>query len=134
MKPRRPDQSGFTLIEIIITLTVAALLSVMLVQFMGTSVSRSAEPILSLQEGMTLQGILENMTADYKQLLFTDNTPLDTFKTRVESGFYGTYSLIDSRYILFDSDRTEAACNADCMILKVTISSGDHSLTSLFAR
>lgn len=134
MKPRREDQSGFTLIEIIVTLTVAALLSVMLVQFMGTSISRSAEPLLSMQEGMTLQGIFENMTADYKQLLLTDNTPLDTFKTRVESGFYGTYTLIDSKYILFDTNLAEAACSTNCMILKVTISSGDHSLTSLFTR
>ena len=134
MKPRRPDESGFTLIEIIVTLTVAAILSVMLVQFMGTSISRSAEPILSMQEGMTLQGIFENMSADYKQLLLTDNTPLDTFKTRVESGFYGTYTLIDSKYILFDISRTEAACNSNCTILKVTIAAGDHSLTSLFAR
>ncbi|WP_319409959.1 type II secretion system protein [uncultured Desulfosarcina sp.] len=134
MKPRRSDESGFTLIEIIVTLTVAALLSVMLVQFMGTSISRSAEPLLSMQEGMALQGIFENMSADYKQLLLTDNNPLDTFKTRVEGGFYGTYTLIDSKYILFDTTRTETDCNTNCMILKVTISSGDHSLTSLFAR
>jgi prepilin-type N-terminal cleavage/methylation domain-containing protein len=134
MKPTRPDESGFTLIEIIVTLTVAAILSVMLLQFMGTSISRSAEPILSMQEGMALQGILESMSADYKQLLLTGNTPLDTFKTRVESGFYGSYTLVDSKYIRFDINRIETACNIDCAILKVTISAGGHSLTSLFAR
>jgi len=136
MKSKLSEKSGFTLIEIIVTLTVTAILSVMLVQFMGTSLSRSAEPILSMQEGMALRSIFESMNADYKQLLFTDNTPLDTFKTRVETaGLYGTYALTDSTYILFDGSQVEVPCNTpDCRILKVTISLGDHSLTSLFTR
>lgn len=135
MKPTRLDESGFTLIEIIVTLTVAAILSVMLVQFMGTSISRSAEPMLSMQKGMTLQGIFENMNADYKQLLLIDQTPLDTFKKRVETGYYGTDTIAASEYVLFDSDQVEVPCNAsNCKLLKVTISNGDHSLTSLFAR
>jgi prepilin-type N-terminal cleavage/methylation domain-containing protein len=136
MKTLIEDPSGFTLIEIIVTLTVAAILSVMLVQFMGTSISRSTEPTLSMQEGMTLQGILENMNADYKLLLLTHKTPLDEFKTRVETiGFYGSYTLTESGYIGFDESQNEIPCNTtDCRILKVTISSGDHSLTSLFAR
>lgn len=137
MKSPLSDRSGFTLMEIIVTLTTAAILSVMLVQFMGTSLSRSAEPLISMQEGMSLQGILENMNADYKQLLLTDGSPLETFKTRVDSGFYGTCTVADSNYILFDSNRMEAPCdpgNTNCRVLKVTISMGDHSLTSLFAR
>ncbi|MFO7715676.1 type II secretion system protein J [Desulfosarcina sp.] len=135
MRRKPSGQSGFTLIEIIVTIAIAAMLSVMLVQFMGTSISRSAEPILSIQEGMALQGIFENMHADYKLLLLTDNTPLDTFKARVEGGYYGVYTLNDCQYILFDeTDHTEAACDTNCMLLKVTISTGKHSLTSLFAR
>ncbi|MBC2713334.1 MAG: type II secretion system protein [Desulfosarcina sp.] len=130
-------ESGFTLIEIIVTLTVAAILSVMLVQFIGTSITRSAEPTLSIQEGMALQGVFENMNAGYKQLLLTGISPLNTFKTRVDSGFYGTYTVTESDYIIFDNNQIEAPCdttNTDCKILKVTISMGDHSLTSLFAR
>ena len=136
MKSTLSDQSGFTLIEIIVTLTVTAILSVMLVQFMGTSMSRSAEPIVSMQEGMAQHSIFESMNADYKQLLLTDNRPLGTFKTRFETpGFYGSYALPDSKYILFDGSQAEVPCNTpDCRILKVTISIGDHSLTSLFTR
>ncbi len=134
MKSKRSDVSGFTLIEIIITMTVAAILSVMLVQFMGTSIYRSAEPIASMQEGMTLQGTFENMNADYKRLLLTDSSPLDTFRTRVGTdGFYGTYTLTTNDYIRFEN-YIETSCETDCKLLKVTISMGDHSLTSLFAR
>ncbi|WP_372681862.1 type II secretion system protein J [Desulfosarcina sp.] len=136
MKSEPSDQTGFTLIEIIVTLTVTAILSVMLAQFMGTSLSRSAEPIVSMQEGMALQNVFESMNADYKQLLLSDTTPLDTFKNRVETaGFYGTYILTDSKYILFDGNQVEVPCSTPgCRILKVTISMGDHSLTSLFTR
>ncbi len=130
------DKAGFTLIEIIVTLTVSAILAVMLVQFMGSSLSRSVEPLLSMQDGMVLQSTFENMNADYKQLLLTDNTPLATFKTRVETaGYYGTYALADSEYIRFDGARVEVPCTTpDCRILKVTIAKGDHSLSSLFTR
>jgi prepilin-type N-terminal cleavage/methylation domain-containing protein len=136
MMPTRSGESGFTLIEIIVTLTVTAILSVMLAQFMGTSISRSAEPIVSMHEGMTLQSIFESMNADYKQLLLTEPTPLEIFKMRVETaGHYGTYALTDSKYVRFDGNQVEVPCNTpDCRILKVTISIGDHSLTSLFAR
>jgi prepilin-type N-terminal cleavage/methylation domain-containing protein len=133
MKSIRSDKSGFTLIEVIVTLTVAGILSVLLFQFMGTSISRSMEPILSIQEGMTLKAIFEDMHADYKRLLFTDNSPLDTFKMRVETGFYGTYAVAASDFIRFENN-LETSCNTDCRLLKITISMGDHSLTSLFAR
>jgi prepilin-type N-terminal cleavage/methylation domain-containing protein len=135
MTSNQADETGFTLIEIIVTLTVAGILSVMLMQFMGTSISRSAEPILSIKEGKALQGVFENMNADYKQLLLTGISPLATFKNRVETGYYGTYTLTESEYILFDASQEEAPCSTpDCKLLKVTISMGDHSLTSLFAR
>lgn len=137
MKPTLSDKSGFTLIEIIVTLTIAAIFSVMLVQFMGSSISRSVQPTRSMQAGMALQGLFENMNADYKHLLLTDNSPLDTFKTRVANGFYGTYTVTESDYIIFDNNQVEAPCdtnNTDCKILKVTISMGDHLLTSLFTR
>ncbi len=147
MNPKRPDQSGFTLIEIIVTLTVAAILAVMLVQFMGSSISRSTEPVVSMQQALVLQGIFENMNADYKRLLLTDNTPLTTFKNYVENGndsvaataagtpYYGTYAWT-TKYIMFDNAKTEAVapCTVDCNTLKVSISQGGHAFTALFTR
>ena len=127
-------QSGFTLIEIIVTLTIAAILSVLLIQFMGTSVTRSAEPTISMREGLALQSIFENLNADYKRLLLTDNSPLDTLKTRVANGFYGAYTIVANDYIIFDNNQLEAPCNLDCNLLKVTLSVNDHTLTTLFAR
>ena len=147
MSTKHRDQSGFTLIEIIVTLTVASILAVLLVQFMGSSVSRSLEPAVSMRASMALQGIFENMNADYKLLLLTDATPLETFKTYVENGndsttasaagtpYYGSYAW-NTKYISFDSGDTEATapCTVDCKVLKVTLSNDGHSFSALFTR
>ena len=137
MKPSCSKTAGFTLVEIIVTLTVSAILAVMLMQFIGTSISRSAQPALSLQAGTDLQSVFESMNADYKQLLLTDPAPLTTFKNRVDGGFYGSSMSMTSNYIVFDQNQREAPCNpnnTDCRLLKVTVSKGNQSLTTLFAR
>ena len=137
MKPVRSKTAGFTLVEIIVTLTVSAILAVMLMQFIGTSMSRSAQPTISLQESAALQSVFENMNADYKQLLLTDSAPLTTFQNRVDGGFYGSNVSMTSSYIIFDENQREAPCdpnNTDCRLLKVTVSKGDQSLTALFVR
>ncbi len=126
---------GFTLLEIIIALVVGAILAAVVVQVMGTNLSRSAEPLAWVKHQLSLQEAMESMVADYKYLWMTDNTPLDTFKNRVENGYYGTYSAT-TKYITFDATGQEekAACSSDCKVLKVTISGGGQSLTALFTR
>jgi prepilin-type N-terminal cleavage/methylation domain-containing protein len=137
MKSMRSASAGFTLVEIIVTLTVSSILVVLLLQFIGTSVSRSVQPLTAFQQETALQSLMENMNADYKYLLLTDPSPLVTFKARVESNHYGTYTVLASDYIAFDAAHTETACDAtsdDCRLLKVTIASDGQSLTALFAR
>ncbi len=137
MNAPRSIPNGFTLVEIIVTLTVSSVLVVLLLQFMGTSISRSVQPLDVFQGEMALQRIMESMNADYKHLLLTDGSPLDTFKARVESHHYGAYTVLASNYIAFDATQTETPCDitlTDCNLLKVKITSGSQSLTSIFAR
>ncbi|PIE67657.1 MAG: hypothetical protein CSA23_02455 [Deltaproteobacteria bacterium] len=138
MTPQRTGSCGFTLVEIIVTLTVSSILVVLLLQFLGTSVSRSAQPLEAFRQEMVLQSLMENMNADYKHLLLTDMTPLDTFKARVECNHYGSYTVLTSAFITFnDTTHTEIPCNPtpnDCKVLKIAIASGDHSMTALFSR
>ncbi len=91
----------------------------------------------AFQEEMALHSLMESMNADYKHLLLTDLSPLDTFKARVESNHYGTYTVLASDFIAFDATHAETPCNTtttDCNLLKIKVASGSQSLTSLFVR
>ncbi|MDP3283127.1 MAG: prepilin-type N-terminal cleavage/methylation domain-containing protein [Desulfobacterales bacterium] len=57
--------SGFTLIEIVITLTVTAVLSTMIFTFFGKAFTESVTPIVRLKSSAVLQRVMENITADY---------------------------------------------------------------------
>ena len=56
---------GFTLIEIIITLTITAVLSTMIFTYFGKAFTESVTPITRLKTSEALQRVMENITADY---------------------------------------------------------------------
>jgi prepilin-type N-terminal cleavage/methylation domain-containing protein len=132
-------QKGFTLLEVIITLTVSVVLGVMLYQYMGTSMTRSSEPVLMIQRGFSLNHAMESIASDYKKLVTTDSTPLQTLKTNVETN-YGAYNPV-TKFIEFDGSGVEKAtpCATDCKVLKVTLTQvtptqSKQSLTALFTK
>jgi len=130
------NETGFTLIEIILTIIVGGILAALVVQFMGTSMVRSTEPVTMVQEAFSLSGIMEKITADYKDLLETDPTPLATLKTSVggegtsQDNKYGKYWVDHNHYITFDGSGNEVAGGNN--ILKVTITKANQTLTALF--
>ncbi|PQP34192.1 hypothetical protein C6A37_09055 [Desulfobacteraceae bacterium SEEP-SAG9] len=136
-KQRHPN--GFSLIEIIIALLVAALLGTVLIQYMSTSLIKSAEPVIMIQKGYSLNQVMESMTADYKNLLLTATDPLTTFKNYVENGnsaenspYYGEAYGVQTKYIAFDVGGDEKVPDpGDNQILKVTITRNGQSLTAL---
>jgi len=66
--PIKTNQAGFTLIEFIVTLVIAASAAAMLYAFMGTTLTRSSEPIFRLQKSSNLHQVMENIVADYNRL------------------------------------------------------------------
>ena len=133
-------KEGFTLLEVIITLVVAAILGTILVQFMGTSLKRSTEPVVMVQEGFSLSEVMEKMTAHYKYLLATDSNPLAHFKEDIENGnmaqntpYFGDYS-IKTAYINFSGGNETPDTAGENKILKVIIDKGDQSLAALFTK
>lgn len=138
------NHKGFTILEIIITIVVAAILGTVLVQVMSTSLTRSAVPITLLQNTFSLSQIIEEMTADYEEL-YDENVKeydISTLKTYIENGnvdtntpYYGPYSLDDIGYIEFDENYNETAdTSGDNRILKVTVKSNNQPLTVLFTK
>lgn len=130
------DQRGFTLLEVIVTIIVAAVMGVILVQFMGTAMLRSGEAVVRVQDVSTLRQVLDNMTSDYKYLAATQAGFLSTFKTRVDTpNYYGTGYTTTTRYIEFDGSGAEIQdTSAPYNLLKVTVTKGNQSCTTVFSQ
>ena len=64
----RNRQTGFTLIEVIVTLVLVAVMAAMLTSFFGTSLTQSSAPIARLKEASNLQLVMENIVSDYNSL------------------------------------------------------------------
>lgn len=56
---------GFTLIEIIVTLTITAVLATMIFTYFGKAFTESVTPLTRLKSSAALQRVMENITADY---------------------------------------------------------------------
>lgn len=59
------SKRGFTLLEIIITLTVTAILATMIFTYFGRAFTESVTPLRRLKGTLELQRIMANITADY---------------------------------------------------------------------
>ncbi len=62
---KRIYQSGFTLIEIIITVVFVAILGAMVLTFLSKSLVDSGEPIKRLKQTSDLNAVMANIMADY---------------------------------------------------------------------
>ena len=62
------NNKAFTLIEVIITLIVLAILAAMMVPFFGTSFTKSAAPVSRLNKSLTLGAVMEKITAEYAEV------------------------------------------------------------------
>jgi len=142
-------QVGFTLLEIIVTIAIAAIMGVFFAQFVYTGVIHSADPVRQVQNMSTATHIMEYMSADYKRLAATQSNFLATFKDYVANGnkqtgkppgypYYGLYDIVYNDYVFFDgsSPHQEQKDNdpLNRKILKVTIRHGNQTATALFTR
>jgi prepilin-type N-terminal cleavage/methylation domain-containing protein len=135
---------GFTLLEVVITLIVGSILGAILVQFMGTSMKNSFEPVIMVQDSNGVHEIMEKLNSVYKMRLMTSTgNPLDDFRVDVENGMnpplapvIGHYTVV-TKYITFDVGNMEEAAADPAPapdVLKVTITHGGQSLTALFTK
>ncbi len=126
------DKRGFTLLEVIVTMTLAAILGAILVTYMGSNITASVFPLVRVQQEYTLNQIMENINSDYRKLLLENPDPLGALQSRINSGYYGTYTVANNVFIMFDGSGAEQT--GGNRILKVSLSQGDHKLTTLFTK
>jgi len=146
---RMKKNSGFTLIEVIVTLIVAAILGTMLVTFMGNTLTGSVQPLLRVQNANIAGQAMENITADYNKLNSDDidnstTVALSTLKTHVQNGnistnipYFGAYTIVYNDYVILNSNGTTppvADGTGNNRTLRVSITQGSQTLTTLFTK
>jgi prepilin-type N-terminal cleavage/methylation domain-containing protein len=139
-------QRAFSLLEVIVSLVVVGIVAAMMIPFLGTALTRSAESVISAQQHASLNKVIENITADFKRLSNLAITgqvadPLGTLSSSLGtegsdmSNAYGSYHVVTNHTISFPSGSsvTETA-DANGDVLKVKISYQGYTLTALFTK
>ncbi len=150
------NHQGFTLIEVVVTIIVSAILAVLLMQVMKGTSYRSYWPLEKMEQDLILRQIMENVTADYRSLLISDLQPLVTLQDKISNGgnppdgYWSGQTYTPSIQIVHNGclddihkDGTPPAGevragNSDCLpqdtLLKVTLAYDGETLTTLFSR
>jgi len=126
MIPVDRTRAGFTLIETIVTLTVASVFASMLFAFMY-NITKSNTPITQLQNVFILQQSMEKIIADYNAgvaacIPSCTSTILTNLQTNVNNVVYGSYiAATNSCITLSSGTETSSNCISANSLLKVAI-------------
>jgi prepilin-type N-terminal cleavage/methylation domain-containing protein len=128
----RKQSTGFTLLEVIVTIVVASILGTLLIEFMMTNLSGSAESVVSLQTECQIEKALESITRDYRNWLRDNpNENLNLFKALVDGNTYANPPVTVQTDANFEVD---SGNDSDIEILRVTVSDGEQNLMALFTK
>ena len=120
---------GFTLIEVIITVVVAALALAAILPFLGQVFLRSHEPRVQLTAAMDLQTAMEELVAWH-------TGDLSTLQNRVGtegSMFTHRFRVVENRFVEFTDDGVETA-SSETRLLKITLRNDlGETVTRLFS-
>ena len=75
MRPRTQSldlESGFTLIEIIVTILLGSVLAALMFQFMGAALTGSSGPVKIVRDSADTEALLEGIIADYIEEINTN--------------------------------------------------------------
>ena len=155
--PRTSQNSGFTILEIIVAIAISSILAVMIVQISTNNTTRSYLPLANLNRQLALQEVVEEMAADYRLLVDTDPTPLVELQSRIKEQRYWAKKSFGPNIKVTEIKVTENYCFEFVLIsgtdwkegndlgdcgendnnLKVTLTYGSpatQSLTTVFSR
>lgn len=119
------SNKGFTLIEVIITIVVAALMGVMVFTYMGTTLTRSAEPLLMVRDLAESIEIMEQFTSDYSEYL----------KRTIEwADFTATLTGTGVSAVNRQGQSGTDFENADFPVWEVTVTRNNQTISALFSR
>ena len=122
-------RTGFTLIEVILVLVLAAFVSAMLITSLGYNLKRSATTVAQVDQQYQLIQEMESLTSNYRKEILARTLDLNTFySTYVVS--IGNIDTDNTGFITLTS--TGASPYTTTQLLRVTLRDGDQSVQSLF--
>ena len=141
---------GFTLIEIIVTITLVAVLAALFVQHLGTAFMRSGEPINLLNQTYEVNQVVEKLTADYKDKVKSGALDLVSFKGGLSSfdengvvcsGLFLNYRAVDESLFdiaptdqIYEAQKSSGEGATPTNFLLVTVDKNNKSTRVLFTK
>ena len=117
------QNDGFTLVELIIALTIGSVLASLYVQFMGTGLMRSGETIHRLKVSYEINQVIEKVLAAYKADAASDTFDLAVFNSNL-GGFNENGVTCSGTFLVFRSGGNLIDANGDGVYETQTSSSG----------
>ena len=136
MKKRTTKNSkGFTLIEVIVTIVIAAILGTFLVSYMAGGIEKSGLPVIWVKQEFNIFETMEKITADYQKALLSSFS-LSDFATNKVAPYAGGGMTVTSDFINIDKSSGDltASDSTNGLILRVKLQKGDQSVTAFFTR
>lgn len=117
--------SGFTLMELILVIVLIAVLGSFLIAYIGSAVTRSADPVNQTRNLAAAEAIMERITADYM-------IHLTVGSDSSWSAFKASCSASASCRTVGSGEGSAYSNNFET--IEATVSIGDHILASYFMR
>jgi prepilin-type N-terminal cleavage/methylation domain-containing protein len=119
---------GFTLIEVTITIIIAAIAATLFVTYMGTSFTKSSASSALVNRQYALIQQMELITIQYRQEINNGKLNLANFKTT----YVDTNPNVDSANTVFTTFTSGAYTTQQ--VLQVTLKDGDQTLLNIFTQ
>lgn len=117
------SQSGFTLLEVIVTLVIASIIGAMLIQLTGSNMSRSAKTADMVRNGFSVAQVVEEITKDYREwIVSSPDQSISVFKNTYVDPYASGDIGIQCSYADIDE-----GMDGGIEILRVTVSRLDEN-------
>jgi prepilin-type N-terminal cleavage/methylation domain-containing protein len=135
-KTNHPHQKGFTLIEVILTLVIAAIMGTMLVSLMGTNLVKSALPVSMVGDQYKIVQEMEKITSAYREQIKNGTLNITDFITTYEStlGSAIPYKDTTATGLITLTGTKTGATDITTQVLRITLRSGDQTLQAYFTQ
>lgn len=113
-------QGGFTLLEVVVTLTLVAVFSSALVMYLGWSLENSGSVATQLNQPQNIHRTMENIRQASRVVRLQDLSTGIGAEGTLQNNNFGTYTVVHNRQVRFVGG-SEQSFPSETNLLKVTV-------------